>query len=94
MAAHLAARDVLNYRSRRKSAHILHFIVFEAYREGAFGVRLPTIDDDNVSEIVNPTTTTTTTTTSTTTTESCLYRSLCTGFLSACISHDRARSLS
>ena len=55
MAAHLAARDVLNYRSRRKSAHILHFIVFEAYREGAFGVRLPTIDDDNVSEIVNPT---------------------------------------
>ena len=62
MAAHLAARDVLNYRSRRKSAHILHFIVFEAYREGAFGVRLPTIDDDNVSEIVNPTTTTTTTT--------------------------------
>ena len=65
MAAHLAARDVLNYRSRRKSAHILHFIVFEAYREGAFGVRLPTIDDDNVSEIVNPTTTTTTTTTTT-----------------------------
>ena len=59
MAAHLAARDVLNYRSRRKSAHILHFIVFEAYREGAFGVRLPTIDDDNVSEIVNPTSTTT-----------------------------------
>ena len=55
MAAHLAARDVLNYRSRRKSAHILHFIVFEAYREGAFGVRLPTIGDDNVSEIVNPT---------------------------------------
>ena len=61
MAAHLAARDVLNYRSRRKSAHILHFIVFEAYREGAFGVRLPTIDDDTVSvlEMVNPNTTTT-----------------------------------